>query len=69
MNNTSLGTTAVEMALAEEIRNFITPEHKVMAEEIREFKISTVWVSTNDKFNKRRKEYMEVYNYMELNLL
>ena len=69
MNNTSLGITKGEMLLAEDLRQIITTEHKLMATEIREMMNSAVWETVDDKFYKRREEYAQVYKYMQMHLL
>jgi hypothetical protein len=65
MGNTSLGITAEEKALAQDLRIITTPENKVIAEEIRQMMKSAHW----EPIRERRQQYIDVYHYIQINLL
>ena len=69
MEKTSLTMTAAEVALAADLRIVVTPEHKFMAQEIRDMMKSGVWEEIHDKFYDNREKYAVVYNYMQMHLL
>ena len=69
MYDISLEKTKGEVLLAEDLRQTITVEHQLMADEIREMMNSAVREPVDDKFYTRREEYAEVYKYMQMHLL
>ena len=69
MHDISLGKTDGEVLLAEDLRQIITVENRIMADEIREMMNSAVREPVDDEFYTRREEYAEVYKYMQMHLL
>jgi hypothetical protein len=69
MHDISLGKTEGEVLLADDLRQIITVENQIMANEIRAMMNSAVGGPVENKFYTRREQYAEVFRYMQMNLL